>query len=227
MNNFFSIVSDIPLFSGLSENHLKEIENIAVEKNFSRGEIIFSEGDNGNGFYVVIDGQVKIHKLSLEGKEKILHIFGPGEPFGEVPVFTDRTFPANAETLSKSRLLFFPKNAFVALIMKNPSLALSMLGVLSMRLREFTMQIEHLALKEVPGRIASYLLYVSEEQESSNHIELEISKGQLASLLGTIPETLSRIFSKMSSQGLIEVEGRTIWLLDRQGLTDLAKSGKI
>ena len=227
MNNFFSIVSDIPLFSGLSENHLKEIENIAVEKNFSRGEIIFSEGDNGNGFYVVIDGQVKIHKLSLEGKEKILHIFGPGEPFGEVPVFTDRTFPANAEALSKSRLLFFPKNAFVALIMKNPSLALSMLGVLSMRLREFTMQIEHLALKEVPGRIASYLLYVSEEQESSNHIELEISKGQLASLLGTIPETLSRIFSKMTSQGLIEVEGRTIWLLDRQGLTDLAKSGKI
>ncbi len=227
MNNFFSIVSDIPLFSGLSENHLKEIENIAVEKNFSRGEIIFSEGDNGNGFYVVVAGQVKIHKVSLEGKEKILHIFGPGEPFGEVPVFTDRTFPANAEALSKSRLLFFPKNAFVALIMKNPSLALSMLGVLSMRLREFTMQIEHLALKEVPGRIASYILYVSEEQESSNHIELEISKGQLASLLGTIPETLSRIFSKMSSQGLIEVEGRTIWLLDRQGLTDLAESGKI
>jgi CRP/FNR family transcriptional regulator len=227
MNNFFSIVSDIPLFSGLSENHLKEIENIAVEKNFSRGEIIFSEGDNGSGFYVVVAGQVKIHKVSLEGKEKILHIFGPGEPFGEVPVFTDRTFPANAEALSKSRLLFFPKNAFVALIMKNPSLALSMLGVLSMRLREFTMQIEHLALKEVPGRIASYLLYVSEEQESSNHIELEISKGQLASLLGTIPETLSRIFSKMSSQGLIEVEGRTIWLLDRQGLTDLAESGKI
>jgi len=227
MENIFSIVSDIPLFSGLSEKHLKEIENIAVEKNFSRGEVIFSEGDNGNGFYVVVDGQVKIHKVSLDGKEKILHIFGPGEPFGEVPVFTGKAFPANAEALSNSRLVFFPKDAFVALIMKNPSLALSMLGVLSMRLREFTMQIEHLALKEVPGRIASYILYVSEEQESSNHIELEISKGQLASLLGTIPETLSRIFSKMSSQGLIEVEGRTIWLLDRQGLTDLAESGKI
>jgi CRP/FNR family transcriptional regulator, dissimilatory nitrate respiration regulator len=227
MDKFYSIISDIPLFSGLSDNYLKEIENIAVEKHFSRGEIIFSEGDTGNGFYVVVDGQVKIHKISFDGKEKILHIFGPGEPFGEVPVFTGRAFPANAEALSKSRLLFFPKDNFVALIMKNPSLALSMLGVLSMRLREFTVQIEHLALKEVPGRIASYLLYVSEEQESSNSIELEISKGQLASLLGTIPETLSRIFSKMSSQGLIEVEGRTIWLLDRQGLTDLAESGKI
>lgn len=227
MNKFYSIISGIPLFSGLSDNYLKEIENFVVEKHFSRGEIIFSEGDHGNGFYVVVDGQVKIHKVSIDGKEKILHIFGPGEPFGEVPVFTGRAFPANAEALSKSRLLFFPKDDFVALIMKNPSLALSMLGVLSMRLREFTIQIEHLALKEVPGRIASYLLYVSEEQESSNRIELEISKGQLASLLGTIPETLSRIFSKMSSQGLIEVEGRTIWLLDRQSLTDLAESGKI
>lgn len=227
MDKFYSIISNIPLFSGLSDHYLKEIENIAVEKHFSRGDVIFSEGDHGNGFYVVVDGQVKIHKVSLDGKEKILHIFGPGEPFGEVPVFTGRAFPANAESLSKSRLLFFPKDNFVALIMKNPSLALSMLGVLSMRLREFTVQIEHLALKEVPGRIASYLLYVSVEQESLNRIELEISKGQLASLLGTIPETLSRIFSKMSSQGLIEVEGRTIWLLDRQGLTDLAESGKI
>lgn len=227
MEKFFSIISEIPLFSGLSETYLLNIENIAVEKKFNRGEIIFSEGDNGDGFYVVVEGQVKVHKVSLDGKEKILHIFGPGEPFGEVPVFTGRAFPANAEALSKSRLLFFPKVDFVALIMKNPYLALSMLGVLSMRLREFTVQIEHLALKEVPGRIASYLLYVSEEQESSNHIELEISKGQLASLLGTIPETLSRIFSKMSSQGLIEVEGRAIWLLDREGLKDLAESGKI
>jgi CRP/FNR family transcriptional regulator, dissimilatory nitrate respiration regulator len=227
MESFLSFISAIPLFSGLSDNYLKEIERIAVEKKIIRGEMIFSEGDEGNGFYVVVEGQVKIHKTSIDGKEKILHIFGPGEPFGEVPVFTGRAFPANAEALSKSRLIFFPKDAFVALIMKNPFLALSMLGVLAMRLREFTVQIEHLALKEVPGRIASYLLYVSEEQESLNRVELEISKGQLASLLGTIPETLSRIFSKMSSQNLIEVEGRTIWLLDREGLKDLAESGKI
>jgi CRP/FNR family transcriptional regulator, dissimilatory nitrate respiration regulator len=227
MGNFFSFISTIPLFSGLSDDYLKEIENIAVEKKFSRGEIIFSEGDNGNGFYVVVDGQVKIYKVSLDGKEKILHIFGPGEPFGEVPVFTGRAFPANSVALSKSKLIFFPKDAFVEMITKNPSLALGMLGVLSMRLREFTIQIEHLALKEVPGRIASYLLYVSEEQENSNRVELEISKGQLASLLGTIPETLSRIFSKMSSQDLIEVDGRTIWLLDRKGIVDLAESGKI
>ncbi|MFO8082893.1 MAG: Crp/Fnr family transcriptional regulator [Desulfobacterales bacterium] len=227
MNKFFPIIAKVPLFSGLSENYLENIEQIAVEKNFGRNEIIFSEGDHGDGFYVVVSGQVKIYKISLDGKEKILHIFGPGEPFGEVPVFTGKAFPANALALSKCRLVFFPKEAFVELITKNPSLALSMLGVLSMRLREFTVQIEHLALKEVPARIASYLLYTSAEQESSGSVELEISKGQLASLLGTIPETLSRIFSKMSLQGLIEVEGRTIWLLDHNGLEDLAEVGKI
>ena len=227
MNHISSVVSKIPLFAGLSENHLLEIENLAVEKKYSRGENIFSEGDDGDGFYLVVEGQVKIYKVSADGKEKILHIFGPGEPFGEVPVFTGRAFPANAESLSKSLLLFFPKNSFVDMIANNPSLALAMLGVLSMRLREFTVQIEHLALKEVPGRLASYLIYVSGEQESAKSIQLDISKGQLASLLGTIPETLSRIFSKMSSRGLIEVEGKTIWLLDKEGLEELAETGKI
>ncbi len=227
MDKFFQIVANVPLFSGLSKDDLEKIEQIAVEKDFNRNEIIFSEGDPGNGFYVVVSGQVKIYKISLDGKEKILHIFGPGEPFGEVPVFTGKAFPANALALSKCRMAFFPKEAFVELIAQNPSLALGMLGVLSMRLREFTVQIEHLALKEVPARIASYLLYTSAEQERSGNIELEISKGQLASLLGTIPETLSRIFSKMAAQELIEVEGRTIRLLDRPGLEDLAESGKI
>ena len=222
-----SVVSGIPMFSGLADHYLKQIEAVAVEKKFARGEMIFSEGDDGDGFYMVAEGQVKIYKSSPEGKEKILHIFGPGEPFGEVPVFTGRAFPATALALAKSTLLFFPKSAFLELIAKNPSLALAMLGVLSMRLREFTVQIENLALKEVPGRLASYLLLASEERERAESIELEISKGQLASLLGTIPETLSRIFSKMTTHGLIEVDGKTIRLLDMDGIEELAESGRI
>jgi CRP/FNR family transcriptional regulator len=221
------VVSGIPLFSGLADHYLAKIESLALTKTFARGEMIFSEGDEGDGFYVVVEGQVKIFKSSAEGKEKILHIFGPGEPFGEVPVFTGRAFPATAVALAKSKLLFFPKSAFLDLIAKNPSLALAMLGVLSMRLREFTDQIENLALKEVPGRLASYLLLASKERGYATSIDLEISKGQLASLLGTIPETLSRIFSKMSSRGLIEVDGKTIRLLDLGGIEELAESGRI
>ncbi len=227
MKKILDIISNTPLFNGLPENQIEEIGQIAITKHLNKGEIIFSEGDDGNGFYIIAEGKVKIYKISIDGKEQILHIFGPREPIGEVPVFTDRPFPANAEVLAKSRLIFFPKTAFVNLISNNPSLALNMLAVLSMRLRQFTVQVENLSLKEVPGRLASYLLYVANEQSKKDVITLTISKGQLASLLGTIPETLSRIFAKMSSQNLIEVSGRHIKLLNRNGLEDLSKHGKI
>ncbi len=108
----------------------------------------------------------------------------------------------------------------MTLVEANPSLALNMLAVLSFRLRKFASQIENLSLKEVPARLASYLLYLSEEQGRDDMVELDISKGQLASLLGTIPETLSRIFSKMNDEGLIEVNGKKISLIDRDGLRD-------
>jgi len=102
-----------------------------------------------------------------------------------------------------------------------------MIGLLTKRLRQFTVQIEHLSLKEVPGRLAAYLLLVAREQNNPERVTLAISKGQLASLLGTIPETLSRILSKMSGNRLIEVDGRDIRLLDTEGLEDLAENGKI
>jgi len=93
-------------------------------------------------------------------------------------------------------------------------LCLNMLAVLSMRLRQFTLQVENLSLKEVPGRLASYLLYLAQEQDETTTVSLPISKGQLASLLGTIPETLSRILAKMNNSILIEVSGGKITLLE-------------
>jgi len=216
-----------PLFNGLSREQLDEVGAIAISRQYKRGESIFLEGDVADGFYIVADGQVKIYKTSMDGKEQILHIYGPGNPFGEVPVFSGSRFPANAQALVKSRILFLPRNAFVRLIADHPSLSMNMLGELSMRLRQFTVQIESLSLKEVPSRLASYLIYLSEEQQSPERVTLEISKGQLASLLGTIPETLSRIFAKMSAQKLIRVDSKVIDLLDPVGLEDLSTAGKL
>ncbi len=212
------VIAASELFGGLPPEHIDEIVNIAVTKNYKRGETIFFEGDPGDGFYMVGTGKVKIFKTSVSGKEQILHIFGPGEPFGEVPVFHDQPFPANATTLEKTSLIFFPRKRFVELVYSMPSLVMNMLAVLSMRLRRFATQIENLSLKEVPARLAGYLLYLSDEQKTQDFVELEISKGQLASLLGTIPETLSRIFAKMTDEGLITVAGKKISLLDREGL---------
>lgn len=212
------VIESSVLFQGLPAAEIDEIVAIVIEKKYQRGESIFFEGDPGNGFYMVSEGRVKIFKMSLNGKEHILHIFGEGEPFGEVPVFHGQPFPASAEAMGKSSVLFFPRDRFVQLVHKTPSIALNMLAVLSMRLRRFASQIENLSLKEVPARLADYLLYLLEEQGREDSVELEISKGQLASLLGTIPETLSRIFAKMTEEGLIEVIGRRINILDRHGL---------
>jgi len=225
--NLIAFIEASLLFEGLPDTQLRKIEGIAQDLRFQKDEIIFSDGDEGNGFYLVATGLIKIFKVSPDGKEQILHIFGPGEPFGEVPVFTGRHFPASAEAIAESRILFFPRTAFVNLIAANPSLALNMLGVLAMRLRQFTVQIENLSLKEVPGRLAAYLLYLADEQSRDDRVRLSISKAHLASLLGTIPETLSRIFSKMTGQGLIDVKGRQIRLLDRKGLTALASHGRM
>ncbi len=189
-------------------------------KRVERGEMIFFDGDACDGFYIVVTGKVKIFKTSLHGKEQILHIFGQGQPFGEVPVFHGKPFPASAQALAAGEVLFFPRKDFIALLTNNPSIALAMLAVLSMRLRKFTTQIENLSLKEVPERLAAYLLVLFEEQGHSATVELEISKGQLASLLGTTPETLSRIFHKMTDEGLITVTGKQITLLDRNRLIE-------
>lgn len=216
-------IAAIPLFKGLTEDQLGQLSTIVIERTYRRGQTIFSEGDEGNGFYVVSSGRVKIFKLSHEGKEQILHIFGAGEPFGEVPVFSGEHFPAHAETLEESKILFFPRSAFIELIKKHPSLALNMLAVLSKRLRRFTALIEDLSLKEVPGRLSAYLLYLSETKNRSINLTLDISKTQLASLLGTIPETLSRILARMSAEDLIESDGhRTIRIRDREGIEELA-----
>lgn len=214
------VIESTALFEGLSREEIETVATLIYEKKFGKGETIFFEGDEADGFYLVSSGQIKVFKMNPMGKEHILHIFGPGEPVGEVPVFSRQPFPATAEAIINSTTFYFPRKDFVALIEKNPSIALNMLAVLSRRLRQFATQIENLSLKEVPARLAGYLLYTAEEQGNNDALRLPVSKGQLASLLGTIPETLSRIFARMSDDGLIRVEGRSITIIDRAGLMD-------
>lgn len=227
MDALHAILNKTPLFQGLGDDDRSAISRIAATRSVNKGDRIFSEGDPGNGFYVVITGQVKVFKVSAEGKEQILHIFESGEPFGEVPVFTGTPFPAHAEAIAPAQLAFFPKAEFIDLIGRQPSMAMAMLGILSQRLRQFARQVENLSLKEVPGRLAAYVLFVSHDQADTDTIELPISKKHLANLLGTIPETLSRIFSKMSGEGLIQVDQRRIHILDRAGLEMVSEQGKV
>lgn len=214
------------LFGGLPAEHITEIEKIAVAKHFSKGESIFADGDEGSGFYLVVEGTVNVYKLSPDGKEQILHIVKEGDTIGAVPVFSGKSFPANARAITKSHLLFFDRQKFIQLITDKPALTMNLLALLAMRLREFTIQVENLSLKEIPGRLAAYLLYLSKEQDNRDLVKLNISKAQLANILGTGPESLSRALGNMKSRKLIEEEGANIRLLNRELLEQLAEKGK-
>jgi CRP/FNR family transcriptional regulator len=215
-------LAQVPLFEGLTQRQLQDLLYISQKKQYAPGNDVFYEGDFADGLYIIISGRIKVFKLSLEGKEQVLHIFGPGEPIGEAAVFAGETFPANAQAIEKSELLFFSRQSLLDLFNSDPSLPMKMLGILSKRLRSFTSIIEDLSLKEIPQRLASYFLQQYELQKNSQVITLEVSKGLLAKILGTSQETLSRTLNKMTEQGLIEVNKRQISLLDEEALESLS-----
>ncbi|HID97958.1 MAG TPA: Crp/Fnr family transcriptional regulator [Thermodesulfobacteriaceae bacterium] len=222
MKDKLTVIKKTPLFKELSPQFIDEIARITLWEEYDRGEMIFSEGQPGKGFYVIESGKIKVFKLSVDGKEQILHILGPGEPFAEVAVFAGGRFPANAQAIETARVLFFPRKAFVELISREPMLAMNMLALLAMRLRKFTKLIENLSLREVPARLAAFLVVLSSKHEGADRLKLDLSKSQLASLLGTIPETLSRIFFRMSREGVIVINGSEILITDRERLEELA-----
>lgn len=187
-----------------------------------RGDILFAQGEVASGFYIIASGRVKIYKLSPDGKERILHIVLPVSTFAEAAIFGDGRYPAFAETLEASTLIYFPKDDFLDLLYGHSQIAINMIGGLSKFLRQFTSQIEDLTFRDVPARLARYLADLGGDEEAS--ITLPISKSQLASNLGTVSETLSRTFRKLSDEEIIRVQGRIIEILDVDRLLDLADS---
>lgn len=213
----------VPLFKELPQKYLNDLTSISRKIFFEKDQVVFTQEEQANGFYVVISGRVKVYKLSLEGKEQILHVFGPGEPIGEVPVFAGETFPANAQALNSSELAFFPRRELRDLFSKDPSLAMNMLAVLAKRLREFTVLIEDLSLKELSNRLAAYIIHLQDIQHRAEEVVLDISKGNLANILGTSQESLSRMFKKMNDLGIIKVDKRNIQILDQARLEDISE----
>ena len=212
----------VTLFHGLPRTQLEALARIAVLKRVPRGQEIFQHGDPAEGFYAVAAGKVKVFRASPLGKEQILHVFGPGESFGEIAVFERGEFPAGAQTLDDSQLLFFPRKAFSEAIRKDPELAMNMMALLATRLRQLVRKVEEIGLKEVPARLAAYLLGLGQDQGGA-HIRLDIPKGQIALSLGASQETLSRTLKRFAERGFIRMKGRDVALLDQDGLARLAQ----
>lgn len=212
------------LFSGLSDDDVAILSSIIKKQRFSRGTLLFEDGADAVGFYVVVSGKVKVFKLSPEGKERVLHVVQPGQSFADAAIFADGCYPAFAETLSESILLFFPKRDFLDLLHRHAQLSINMIAGLSRYLRQFTVQIEDLTFRDVPARLARYLTEIS--GRSGARFDLPLSKAQLASNLGTTSETLSRTLRKLMDDEIVSVRGKSIEIINADRLYDLSESGK-
>jgi len=225
------LLKKCPLFAGLREDDLKKVRAISTLKQIGKKGVLFSDGEEAKGFYVILSGKIKLYKISSEGKEQILHVVSEPDAFAEAALFVEGSYPAFAEALTDSRVLFIPKRDFIQLIEKNPRLSINMIVSLSHYLRRFASLIEELSLKEVSSRIAKYLIDLSlrssQEGKNPREVELDLSKTQLASKLGTISETFSRTLAKMKAKRVIDVKKNKVLILNRELLEDLASGLKI
>jgi len=216
-------LKETSLFEGLEESHLRELVSRGRLRSLEGDQTVFLEGDRAQGLYVVISGRVKVFKLSAKGREQTLKIMGPGDPVGEVAVLSGESYPASAETLEPSEVLYIPRQAFLDLVSREPEVAMRLLAALSARLRSFASLIEDLSLRDVSERLATYLLSLAIVGESGDEVDLGVSKAQLSATVGTVPETLSRAFQQLSRAGAVETRGRKVHIIDRELLERVAR----
>jgi len=205
------------MFSALPDEDLRQLASLAVPRRYPKRTAVFREGERADGFFVVAAGNVKVFKLSEEGKEQVLHVLDPGQTFAEAVIFEGGVYPAHAETLSDADLLFLPRRPFLELLERHPKVAVRMLASLSRWLKRMTDLVESLSLRDVETRLVFFL---SEELKSRGiapkdgvSLELPVSKNVLAARLGTVPETFSRTLKKLQDEGVIAVRGKQIRIL--------------
>ncbi len=214
------------MLSGLEPLDLQELAGMALLREVPRGQLVFAEGDEALGFFICAGGKLKVFKTTPDGREQILHFIFPGESFAEVALFTGRTYPASAQALETSRVVFIPREGLVRLIKKRTDIAFKLLAGSALWVRRLTDLIAEYA-KAVPSRLAGYLLAEALRQRPTAladgaRVRLVVNKGELAAHLGTVAETLSRAFARLRDDGVIEVEEREITIKDLAALRDLA-----
>ncbi|MDP1993445.1 MAG: Crp/Fnr family transcriptional regulator [Syntrophales bacterium] len=215
----------LDLFQGVPAEKLRTLAERSRYKTYRAGEMFIGETDPAHAFYVIVTGQVKLYKSSPEGKEQTLYLLRPGDPFGMCTAFAIDSFPANAMALEESGVLMIPGPVMETVATSEPRLLMNIIQILADRLTESMTLIESLSLMEIPQRLASFLLHAltREGDKEINRLELTITQRELAKILGSTPEALSRAVRKMSNAGILAMDGRTIRILDREALEELAE----
>lgn len=213
-------VSLVPIFNHLEEEQMIEIMKMARSTSYKKGEIIYYAGEESDSLYIVGRGKIRIYRLSESGKEQLVRILSPGDFTGELALFNQSIHDSYAEAMEKTNVCTIKGTDIQKILLKYPSIALKILGEFSRRLEKSEKQTTLFATEKVERRIAIFLSeYIDNNEGESMEVTLPMSKKDLASYLGTTPETISRKLRSLEDEGYIKQKsGRKIEILDLDGL---------
>lgn len=210
------------LFSALSDQEMHTIMETSRLLTLDEGQLLFETGQQAQRFYFVLEGQIKLYRLSAEGAEKIIDIVQTGNTFAEALMFLEHPcFPVSATALEPTQLLSFDNQVFIRMLRSSVDTCLHIMGTMSQRLRGLIKEIDDLTLQNATTRMCG-MLWAEMQHTGSRSIELRTPKWALAARLSIKPETFSRILNQLSTQGIIQVKGSHIDILKPNAITDLA-----
>ena|SRR5687767_685683 len=215
------------LFEELDEDTLRAVAERAFERRFQKDDVLFVTGEEARGMYVIVEGVVRAYRVSLDGREQVIHVERAGATIAEVPIFDDGTYPSTAAAEEETITLFLDKHDVRRLCLQHPEITLTALKVLAGRLRRCAELVEALSLREVGQRLARFLL--AEARRSGTTTELGIilnltqTNQQIAARVGSVREVISRAFTRLQHEGLIAFEGRRLIILDEVALESFAE----
>ncbi|HKV40558.1 MAG TPA: Crp/Fnr family transcriptional regulator [Blastocatellia bacterium] len=217
-----------PVFGSLGEPELRALADRAIELKLGRGEILFMEGDEARGLYVIVEGSVRAFRESVEGREQVIHVETAGTTFAEVPVFDGGRYPSTVAGEGDSVLLFIDKRDVRRLCLEHPPIALAALALLATRLRKCASLVEDLALHEVDRRLAKFLYTEARSRGGRSAggvtFEMPLTNQQVAARIGSVREVVSRALARLQKSGLITIEGRQITIPDEEALRSYCAS---
>lgn len=210
----------IPYFQDLEADVLDRIRTSVFEVRLQKGQILFTEGEPAQAMYGLLSGQVKIFKVSPDGREQVLRIMGPGECFNEVPVFDEGTNPANAQALEPAVLWGIRRADMRRLVEEHPAVAIGFLKVFARKLRFFTQKVEDLSFRSVTSRVAKLLLEMAEDDGRGNlRLKQQFTQQEFANVVGTAREMIGRAFKVLEKEGAIKLDRHRIVILSKTALT--------
>ena len=200
----------VPLFSGLDEQDLLKLESGATVRSYPRNTIIINQGEESNNLYVILEGRVKVFLGSEDGREIILDFLDADEAFGELALIDGERRSATVMTTEASRIAMLPQRHFLECLKSHPDMSINLMRTLSGRIRSLAGQVENLALLDVYGRIARELMKQSEEMPDGRRITQVITHQDLANLVGSSREMVTKILNDLKRGGYIDIDKHRI-----------------